>query len=306
MIVVLLCTGPLDSVCQFLSDSSETITVDASRLRRTGRSIQSILPELNQCMEQRRIRVKISGDDAAWQLVVMGLGELAVHKANAEVSNFIGSVLEKELHVPLPESWGIGDGETERSLTQLYPPYSEYTMAVNCLLEKDFPGEIVRVERVQNPELYRLYHKKRKEVANHNNGDANAALLKHGTRQTDPKFVWDSGSHTNTYGFDFRYSSENNFYGRGSYFTDNAAYTHPYSYTQPSSPGDPEERQVFLALVAQGLSEQKETKDQRTGIKTPGPGFQSIRGPIKGALQGVVVYELNQCYPAYLITYRKK
>jgi hypothetical protein len=313
MIVVLLCTGPLDAVTgavdsmrQFLIDSSQTITVDAARLRSTGRSIESILPDLTQCMEQKRIRVNIVGVDTAWKLVVTGLGELAVHKANAEVSNFIGSVLEKELHVPLPESWGIDDRETEVSLAELYPSQPEYAMAANCLLEKDFPGEIVRVERVQNPELYRLYHKKRKEVANQNNGDANEALLKHGTRLTDPKIVWDSGSHTNTYGFDFRHSSDNNFYGRGSYFTDDAAYTHNYSYHPPSSTGDSKERQVFLALVAQGLSEQKETKDQRTGIKIASPGFQSIRGPISGPLQGVVVYELNQCYPAYLITYRTK
>jgi hypothetical protein len=151
--------------------------------------------------------------------------------------------------------------------------------------------------------LYRLYHKKRAEVAERNNGSACELLLKHGTRTTEPHRIWDSGpSRTNSYGFDFRYSSNQNFFGQGAYFTDDGAYTHKYAY---KGLGDGVS-QVFLAYVAAGSMEQKQTSDIRKGnLCHPGKDYQSIRGPIEGATQGVIVYELNQSYPAFLVTYRK-
>jgi hypothetical protein len=57
-----------------------------------------------------------------------------------------------------------------------------------------------------------------------------------------------------TYGFDFRYSTESNFYGRGSYFTDNTSYVKNYAFRLPTG-----ERQIFIARVAAGKHE--ETRD---------------------------------------------
>ena len=156
-------------------------------------------------------------------------------------------------------------------------------------------------------ELYRLYHKKRSEVAERNKGVANEMLLKHGTRSTEPGRIWDSGpTRTNSYGFDFRYSSEHNFFGQGAYFTDDGNYTHKYAY-RGSVPGASGISQVFLAYVAAGAMEQKYHKDIRNGnLCHPGKDFQSIKGPIEGATEGIIVYELNQSYPAFLVTYKKQ
>lgn len=38
-------------------------------------------------------------------------------------------------------------------------------------------------------------------------------------------------------------------------------------------------------------------------LRTPGPGFNSVQGPITDRHQGIIVYEHDQSYPAYLVTY---
>jgi hypothetical protein len=293
------------SVMQFLRDSIHKEKVEIKLLRSFGRSLEDYERELNERVGNA-FKVTISRDEDSWTLQVGGLGELAVLKAKSAVADFVRNVIEQEQYIPLPESWGYDDNDSsDPVLVELDNDKAEYDMAVQCMHEKGFSADIIRVERVQNPELYRWYHKKRKEIADKNEGDENEALLKHGTSKTSPSVIWNSGSHTNTYGFDFRYSSDNNFYGRGSYFTDDAAYTHNYAYCLPD--GDKSERQVFLAFVTQGKSEQKEETDRRSGhIMNPSAGYQSIRGPISGSLQGIVVYEFNQSYPAYLVTYRMK
>jgi len=166
----------------------------------------------------------------------------------------------------------------------------------------DFSADIVRIERVQNVELYKHYDSKRKDIARRNGGNANEILLKHGTSVTSPEMVWNSGPpRNNRYGFDFRYSSDHNYYGRGSYFTSDTSYAHRYSYKCPNTDN---ERQIFLALVAQGRVEQKSAVD--SSIRVPKEGCQSVRGPVLESIQGLVVYEHNQSYPAYLVTYRMR
>jgi hypothetical protein len=292
-----------DALRQCLADGirSETLTLDL--LRTTSMQFDLVLMELR-AVVGRRFHVTIDGDPIAWEITVEGLGDLLVSRVVREVLHFEREKLAKHLTVPLPTSWGYDDldDSSPPTLEALDEGCDEYETAAACFLEKGFQAEIISIERVQNPPLYRLYHQKRKEIASRNGGDANEMLLKHGTRRTDPKIVWESGPRTNTYGFDFRYSSDNNFYGRGSYFTDDASYSDGYAYVHPDG-----YKQLFLAYVAAGSAEQKQASDQRSGrIMNPSPGFQSIRGPILGSLQGIVVYELNQSYPAYLVSYRKK
>jgi len=188
------------------------------------------------------------------------------------------------------------------SLVELERNSLEFVMASSIFGSNDFDADIVRIERVQNAELYRLYDSRRKYIAGQNDGNANEALLMHGTSNTSPETIWNSGPpRNNRYGFDFRFSHDSNFYGRGSYFTGDTSYAHRYSYERPNSNN---ERQIFLALVAQGSVEQKDAAD--SSIIVPKDGCQSVRGPILGSIQGLIVYEHHQSYPAYLVTYRMR
>jgi O-acetyl-ADP-ribose deacetylase (regulator of RNase III) len=248
-------------------------------------------------------------DEAIWEIELRALGREGILKAKLEVSNFEKRKISEKNMIPLPETWGYDNLSNEEARGQapelevLEEDDAELPLVRACFFERGFQADIISIERVKNVELYRLYHKKRAEVAELNNGSACELLLKHGTRTTEPHRIWDSGpSRTNSYGFDFRYSSNQNFFGQGAYFTDDGAYTRKYAY---KGLGDGVS-QVFLAYVAAGSMEQKQTSDIRKGnLCHPGKDYQSIRGPIEGATQGVIVYELNQSYPAFLVTYRK-
>ena len=177
----------------------------------------------------------------------------------------------------------------------------EYITASNCFLSKGFRATIHKIERIQNLELYDKYYQKRSEISRLNGGNPNELLLKHGTKSTSPEIIWKSSpSKTNTYAFDFRYSSDNNYFGRGAYFTDDAGYVDGgYAYTNPSTGL----KQMFLAFVAAGKHDEKTSIDRN--IKTPSAGCNSVRGPITSSHTGIIVYELSQSYPAYLVTYSK-
>jgi hypothetical protein len=66
-------------------------------------------------------------------------------------------------------------------------------------------------------------------------------LLWHGTRQTDPKFIYEG-----EVGFDMRYSS-GGYWGIAIYFAKNAHYSHSYRWTNPQG-----ECVFFLAEVLLG------------------------------------------------------
>ena len=293
----------VESLRQCLLNDRRHETLALDLLRTTNMQFDSVLMELNDAIGQR-FDVDIRGDASTWEVVVEGLGDLVVMQASKEVLNFEKAKLAKHLVIPLPSSWGYDDSDEADTpppnLQMLDQGSDEYIQAANCFLEKGFSAQIVSIQRVQNAPLYRLYHQKKNEIAKRNGDDANEVLLKHGTRGHDPEGVWGSGPHTNTYGFDLRHSSDGNYYGRGAYFTDDASYTNSYAFTHQN--GD---KQVFLAYVARGKVEQKQTWDNVTRlIKHPSPGYQSICGPITGSHHGLIVYELNQSYPAYLVSYR--
>ena len=287
----------------FILENKSSKTVELRLLRTSNIQFETVLHELQELSREMNVVIS-SSNDADWNVIVEGLGEVVVLRAQTKVLEYErNKVYNDSRAISLPDTWGYeltdDDCFPDPSLKELEPISSEYIEAAKCFGNDNFKADIVRIERVQNVELYRLYDTKRKEVARKNGGNANEILLKHGTRTTSPETVWNSGSRTNTYGFDFRWSSGNNYYGRGSYFTDDTGYANRYSYQC----GNSDERQIFLAYVAQGCIEQKDTKDK--SIKTPSAGYQSVRGPIDGSIQGLVVYELHQSYPAYLVTYKR-
>ena len=56
--------------------------------------------------------------------------------------------------------------------------------------------------------------------------DLNEKYLFHGTKATDPMFIWRGEE-----GFDFRFSNFNSLWGLGSYFASDASYSHGFAHT---------------------------------------------------------------------------
>jgi O-acetyl-ADP-ribose deacetylase (regulator of RNase III) len=236
-------------------------------------------------------------------LTLEGLGALSLSQATSAVQMHVNAQMSDYHKVKYPDGWTNTTPEGAPVLVELNPTDAEYVTAAGAFLT-DFTAAIVRIERVENPALFKYFFLKLREIADRNGGDANVQLLKHGTRATDPEQVWSSGTTTNTYGFDHRFSYMSGYgqmYGKGNYFAEDTAYSHGYRYKLPGGEG-----QMFLASVAMGRVEQKAAPycAEYSKIMNPGAGFQSVRGIINGSQYGIITYELHQTYPAYLITYR--
>ena len=104
------------------------------------------------------------------------------------------------------------------------------------------------------------------------------------------------------------------FYGRGAYFSDNAAYSDEhFAFTVPSTPTleGGAHRQLILARVLCGRTRDYGVDKDHTLVRPP-DGYDSVcGGPHKVSSKSVhschmtVVYDRAQVYPQYIVTYRK-
>eukprot|EP00697_Spironema_sp_BW2_P005086 gnl/Spiro4/16863_TR9077_c0_g2_i1.p1 gnl/Spiro4/16863_TR9077_c0_g2~~gnl/Spiro4/16863_TR9077_c0_g2_i1.p1 ORF type:complete len:230 (+),score=31.67 gnl/Spiro4/16863_TR9077_c0_g2_i1:50-691(+) len=171
---------------------------------------------------------------------------------------------------------------------------AEYDMVAARFGQDGFTSTITRIERVQNCNQWEEYVKRRNTVRGLNGGDANEALMIHGTSKTDPREIYANPLR----GFSSNYSRDSCMYGRGVYFAYATSYSdNSYAHVLPSG-----ERQLFVAKVTRGLVEQRSQSD--TSIKVPAGNHNSVEGPV-GSTRAIILYDVNQAYPAYLVTYRK-
>ena len=130
--------------------------------------------------------------------------------------------------------------------------------------------------------------------------------MKHGTRHADPSVIWQSGAtSTNTFGIDPRYC-DSGFFGRAAYFAYDTVYSDGYSHRLPSG-----ERQMLLVWVTAGRVEDRSVRPRDNArdrvLRHPQPTFHSIKGRVTeppNRQDAIMIYELHQSYPAYLVTYR--
>ena len=155
-----------------------------------------------------------------------------------------------------------------------------------------FPNAVLSVERVQNPMAYASYDKEKKVIAakGRNKGNPNELWMKHGTNLSDPVAII-SGE----IGLDFRYC-EKGLFGRGTYLAEDAAYSaRLFAYKKSSTA-----HQMLLVRVAAGTIFESQ---QNGSLKHPPSGYDSVSGVVATDNKAVIVYNVSQCYPAYLITY---
>ncbi|RYH31394.1 NYN domain-containing protein [archaeon] len=167
-----------------------------------------------------------------------------------------------------------------------------------------FLKNIARIQRVQNPSAWAAYYNRVKLLAAKNTtrgadesvfAKANEHWMKHGTRTMDPTIIAKGDS-----GLDYRYCDAGLF-GRAAYTADDAQYSDSYRYTLPDG-----KAQMFLVRVAAGnIFEVSVRTEAHKGLRTPPEGHHSIRGPVTETHKAIMVYQTDQAYPAYLITYEK-
>ena len=135
----------------------------------------------------------------------------------------------------------------------------------------------------------------------------------HVLKQGGPKFQV-VGFHQATGHYVYKMADVSSFYGRGSYFCDNAAFCDEhFAFMVPSASTleGGAHRQLILASVLCGRTCDYGVEKDSTLVRPP-DGYDSVRGgPHKGSASSThscsvtVVYDPAQVYPQYIVTYRK-
>ncbi|NXI73093.1 PAR12 polymerase, partial [Anseranas semipalmata] len=154
---------------------------------------------------------------------------------------------------------------------------------------------IVRVQRIQNPSLWKVFQWQKEQMKKETGGkEVNERLLFHGTKDACQEAIC-------THNFDWRTCGSNGTnYGKGSYFARDASYSH--EYCQPAV----KPNIMFMARVLVGDYVQGKTDYVRPPAKSA-DGLRFYDSCVDNELNPsvFVVFEKNQIYPEYLIEYKQ-
>jgi hypothetical protein len=200
-------------------------------------------------------------------------------------------VLKLEGETIYPKTWVLSSKKLE--LLPIKPNSEEWNFVLN-MMKKTLPNvNIIKIERVQNKDLWKYYSLKLNNIKERNNNRNMEYVqwLFHGTRNTSPSHIYEKG-------FDMRYC--NGMWGQGVYFAVNASYSNSYVHNSPQG------KQMFLSRVIVGdfcVSQPNSNlrfppyKDQARMIM-----HDSVKGHTGGS-DVFIIYDNCQAYPEYLITY---
>ena len=200
--------------------------------------------------------------------------------------------------IALPEEWEQQDTDLKLCLLDDNVNKEEFIKIADLFWQSLPDSEIRTIERIQNRVLWKKYSTKSKSM-HEDSVPCRERTLFHGTRQTNPKEIYEGDS-----SFDMRHSREGS-WGRGNYFAVNASLANGYAYHV----GDV--KKILLARVLTGLSYFSPPKKFMkppllSGVGGAGGHVQRRHNSVTGQLGGSTVYityENDYAYPAYIITY---
>ncbi|XP_063601026.1 protein mono-ADP-ribosyltransferase PARP12-like [Penaeus indicus] len=201
---------------------------------------------------------------------------------------------EDEKPKDLPSSWEIMQPEERVRMVTLAPSSSEYQTVTALLNGRISTSNVIKIERVQNPYLWRAFGNKITEMSSVL-GDKTKVDIRHLFHGTNHNVV----SSICAENFDWRLhgSSSGQAYGRGTYFSTDAAYS--YSYCGPDGSGM---KYLFVAQVAVGTF----TRGNSSMVRPP-------PNPATGMLYDstvdqenmpkiIVKYDKQEYFPEYILT----
>ena len=196
----------------------------------------------------------------------------------------------------LPREWEPQTDNTELKRVTAKSSPSEWVKVVSVVKKTMKEAKIVKIERIQNKYLYHKYALCKRRMHEKNDGQVNEKWLFHGSRGVSPEIIYKS-----EHGFDFRYSGDSSYWGKGAYFAVNASYSGG-SYAFQSSE---RHRKMLIAFVLTGDSIRMERDSTLFAPpkKEDGNSYDSVNGVTCGS-QVYIVYDHDKSYPAYLITFQ--
>ncbi|XP_045909324.1 poly(ADP-ribose) polymerase family member 14-related sequence 1 [Micropterus dolomieu] len=193
----------------------------------------------------------------------------------------------------IPEAWDTMPANTSSKAFPLAAGTTEYTEVQN-LFRATCPQTIIKIERIQNPVLWKSLQIKKRELEQRNRHLNNEKRLFHGT-------CHNSVADINEYGFNRSYAGRNAaYYGNGTYFAVNASYSAHNTYSKPNQNG---EKCMYLCRVLTG----DYTTGQQNMIVPPqkdtGQKYDSVVDNVAKPSIFVIFHD-SHAYPEYLITFK--
>ena len=224
--------------------------------------------------------------------------EKVCNQVQEEIINYQASAEDANL----PPEWQKPQSKT----TELFhlTDGTELSKVAGRFLQTMPQARIASVQRIQNTWLWDRYVKHRERLQLKNGGVVNEIELFHGTRNNDPKLIYDSED-----GFDMRYSAQG-MWGVANYFAVNASYSHNYAHVNTTT----RLREMFLVKVLTGDSY---NCAPNSSLRMPPPKpsvvpssqlqfgqmkYDTVTGTTNGS-QVYMAYDNEKAYPAYVIQY---
>ena len=170
-------------------------------------------------------------------------------------------------------------------------------------------AELQSIYRNENRLVWLEYFTRRQRIElKRGKSNVNEGQFWHGTRAFDPFKVLQHEA-----GLDPRFTNKAGFYGRGVYLADNACYSNQYAHRNSKG-----ERVLLLVRAVEGMSKDfgndldrdltwPPIQDTKTKMLFDsvrgGPHRPSTKGPGANDSKMLVLYNLVQCYPEYVVTY---
>uniref|UniRef100_A0A3B3CK10 Poly [ADP-ribose] polymerase n=1 Tax=Oryzias melastigma TaxID=30732 RepID=A0A3B3CK10_ORYME len=195
----------------------------------------------------------------------------------------------------IPPHWEPMPAKTTCLLTNVQTGTPEYNEVLK-LFQATCNRNVIKIERVQNPALWKSLQIKKNELETRNGHQNNEKRLFHGTSEDTVKII-------NERGFNRVYAGKNAAcYGNGTYFAVNASYSASDTYSRPNANG---EKIMYLCRVLTGDF----TPGQQNMIAPPPKSsgsiklFDSVVDRMANPSMFVIFHD-TQAYPEYLITFK--
>uniref|UniRef100_A0A4W5P1N3 Poly [ADP-ribose] polymerase n=1 Tax=Hucho hucho TaxID=62062 RepID=A0A4W5P1N3_9TELE len=195
----------------------------------------------------------------------------------------------------LPQHWDPMPANMSCHSCLIQPGSPEHNEVLN-LFRATCANIVLKIERIQNPSLWRNLQIKKDELELRNGHKNNEKRLFHGMCHT-------TINHINHHGFNRSYAGKNAaMYGNGTYFAVSASYSASNTYSRPDPQG---QKYIYLCRVLTG-----DFTTGRQGMIVPPAKnttsaqlYDSVTDNLSGPSMFIVFNDI-QAYPEYLITFR--
>uniref|UniRef100_A0A672RAM7 Poly [ADP-ribose] polymerase n=1 Tax=Sinocyclocheilus grahami TaxID=75366 RepID=A0A672RAM7_SINGR len=202
--------------------------------------------------------------------------------------------LENLSDFSLPIYWDNMSQGDSLQVIDLDPSSTEY-QTVKADFKKTVTKTELKIQRIQNMNLRRLYEGRKIELEN-KNGSVGAAekILYHGTSEESCSSIMKSNFNRN-----FAGQNATN-YGHGTYFAVNASYSAQNKYAVPAADGT---QLMFVARVLTGYYALGQADMRTPPVHVAPDRYDSVVDNMQNPSMFVVFHDC-QAYPEYLITFK--